>query len=264
MIDPIRDPHMSLERRWKHAVFLGARVVIVPLLRLTLRMRIYGLKNVPRRGGALVICNHLDWFDPVLLLAASPRPILFMAKAEFLGYRVLRWFAFQAGAFPVRRGQPDRAALRHAQSRLAVGMLVGMFPEGTRSSTGGLKDPFPGASLIAVRSNAPVIPCALIGTEDLPLSGINDERQKRYPRISAIFGEPFMLRLVRDDGSKFSLDELTDAMMIEIARLLPEQYRGIYADRAGVSHPAVSRDAITFTGPQATSDRPGRGRADRP
>jgi 1-acyl-sn-glycerol-3-phosphate acyltransferase len=102
-------------RRAKHAVFATARLFVLPGLRVGIRMNVFGLDNVPKRGGALVICNHLGWFDPVLLMAASPRPILWMAKAEFVKYPILRWFAFQAGAFPVRRGQADRQALRHAQ-----------------------------------------------------------------------------------------------------------------------------------------------------
>ncbi len=128
-----------------------------------------------------------------------------------------------------------------------------MFPEGTRSRTGGLIEPFGGASLVALRSNAPIIPCALVGTEGLPLSGSKPKRKRRYPKIAAIFGEPFTLEHVADDGTKRSLDDLTDAMMIEIARLLPEPYRGIYADRCDQSHPAVRRDAIVFTGPQGKS-----------
>jgi len=248
MIEPILDTDMSLPRRMKHAAFVSARVFVLPGLRLGIRMKVFGLNNVPRRGGALVICNHLGWFDPVLLLAASPRPILWMAKAEFVKYPILRWFAFQAGAFPVRRGQADRQALRHAQGLLDDGMLVGMFPEGTRSKTGGLKEPFGGASLVALRSNAPIIPCALVGTDGLPLSGSKPSIKRRYPKVAAIFGEPFVLEHVAPDGTKRSLDDLTDAMMIEIARLLPEQYRGIYADRCAESHPAVKRESVVFTG----------------
>lgn len=248
MIDPIFDRRMSSVRRAKHAVFVSARLLVLPGLRLGIRMKVFGLDNVPKRGGALVICNHLGWFDPVLLMAASPRPILWMAKAEFVKYPVLRWFAMQAGAFPVRRGQPDRQALRHAQSLLNDGMLVGMFPEGTRSKTGGLKEPFAGASLVALRSNAPIIPCALVGTEGLPLSGSKPSIRRRYPKVAAIFGEPFVLEQVTSDGQKRSLDDLTDAMMIEIARLLPEHYRGIYAERSAAPHPAVRRERIVFTG----------------
>jgi 1-acyl-sn-glycerol-3-phosphate acyltransferase len=255
VIDPIRDPHLSRTRRCKHVVFLSARAVLVPILRLSLRMKIHGLKNIPRRGGAVVICNHLGWFDPILLLAASPRPIMFMAKSEFLTLPLLRWFAIQAGAFPVKRGKPDLNALRHAQHLLGDGMLVGMFPEGTRSKTGALQQPFSGASMVALRSRAPIIPCILIGTEDLPLSGSRDVKRKRrrVPKLTAVFGDPFMLHSHRPDGTKYSLDELTDAMMIEVARMLPEHYRGVYADRSAESHPAVTRDAIAFTGPAVAS-----------
>lgn len=254
MIEPILDSRMSGMRRAKHVVFVSARLFVLPGLRAGIRLKVFGLDNVPKHGGALMICNHLGWFDPVLLMAASPRPILWMAKAEFVKYPVLRWFAMQAGAFPVRRGQPDRQALRHAQRRLDDGMLVGMFPEGTRSKSGGLKEPFAGASLVALRSKAPIIPCALVGTDGLPLSGSEPVIRRRYPKVSAIFGEPFTLEHVGPDGRKRSLDDLTDALMIEIARLLPEQYRGIYAGRCETPHPAVRRDALVFSGMKGHDD----------
>lgn len=254
MIEPILDRKLSFPRRFKHAAFVSARWFVLPSMRVGIRMRVFGLDNVPRRGGALIICNHLGWFDPVLLVIAAPRPILWMAKAEFIRHPVLRWLGMQAGAFPVRRGQADRRALRHAQALLADGLLVGMFPEGTRSKTGGLIEPFGGASLVALRSNAPIIPCALLGTEGLPLSGSKPAFRRRYPKVAAIFGEPFRLEHVAPDGTKRSLDDLTDAMMIEVARLVPGQYRGIYADRSDVSHPAVRRDAIVFTGLDTACD----------
>lgn len=254
MIEPVLDSQMSSARRAKQALFVAARVFVLPGLRVGIRMKVFGLDNVPKRGGALVICNHLGWFDPVLLMAAAPRPILWMAKAEFVKYPILRWFAMQAGAFPVRRGQADRQALRHAQGLLDDGMLVGMFPEGTRSKSGGLKEPFGGASLVALRSHAPIIPCALVGTDGLPLSGSKPSIRRRYPKVAAIFGEPFTLEQVAADGTKRSLDDLTDAMMSEIARMLPERYRGIYADLCEESHPAVRRDNITFTGLMVQAD----------
>lgn len=251
MIEPVFDRSMTFERRWKHALFVVTRFFVVPLLRLVVRLRIRGLNNVPTRGGAIVICNHVGWFDPLLLLCASPRPILFMAKEEIFKVRIVRGFALQAGAFPVKRGRPDRTALRHAQSRLNDGLLVGMFPEGTRSLTGGLKAPFDGASLVALRSGAPIIPCAVVGAEVLPGSGLRGRKRFVYPRITAVFGEPFMLDGVSADGSNRSLEDLTDAMMIEIARLLPVRYRGVYADRSGSSHDAVRKVDVRFTGVDA-------------
>ena len=247
MISPVFDRQLSGARRAKHLLWFVTRLWVLPLLRVTIGMRIYGMKNVPRRGGAVIIANHLDWFDPILLVAAGPRPIHWMAKAEVFGYPVLRWFARQAGAFPVDRGRPDRAAMRHAQTLLDDGLLVGVFPEGTRSRTGGLIKPLSGASLVAARSGAPVIPCGLAGTERLPLSGKKPVGRHR-PRVTVVYGEPFSLETHRPDGSKYRLEELTDAMTVEVARLLPPAYRGVYAGHTLESHPAVQRDRICFTG----------------
>jgi 1-acyl-sn-glycerol-3-phosphate acyltransferase len=247
VIAPLFNRQLSGVRRAKHLLWFCARLLILPLLRLTIGMRVYGFKHVPKRGGAVVIANHLDWFDPVLLVAAGPRPSLWMAKAEVFSYPVLRWFARQAGAFPIERGKPDRSALRHAQQLLSDGLLVGVFPEGTRSRTGGLIQPLSGASMVAVRSGAPVIPCAVVGSERLPLSGKKPSGRQRL-RVQVVYGAPFMLETRRPDGSRYGLEELTDAMTIELARLLPPAYRGVYAERALDSHPAVCRGAVCFAG----------------
>lgn len=248
MIAPAFNRSLSRARRWKHVGWLLARAVVLPILRLCIGMRVYGTRHVPSRGGAVIVANHLDWFDPILLVAAGPRPMQWMAKAEVFKYPVLCWFARTAGAFPVERGKPDRSALKHAQQLLADGMLVGMFPEGTRSRTGGLIAPLTGASLVATHSGAPVIPCAIVGSERLPLSGRKSAGRGR-PRVTVVYGEPFTLAPRRADGRKWPLDELTDAMMCELARLLPPAYRGIYAGRPLEPHPAVRRDCVWFTGP---------------
>lgn len=239
MIDPVLDRRLSRRRRWKHAVWLFARFFVMPGLFVTLRMRSHGTQNMPRAGGVILIANHVDFFDPVLIEAATPRPVLWMAKSEVFDYPVLRWFARQAGAFPVERGKPDRSALRHAEGLLAEGLVVGMFPEGTRSRIGGLQEPYSGASLLAVRTNAPIVPCAIVGSDGLPLSGFKPHKRRRYPRVDVLFGEPFMLEHNAADGTRLRLEELTDAMMIEIARLLPAPYRGIYAAQCDRPHPAV-------------------------
>ena len=97
MIDPLFDNNLSPIRRFKHGLFLLARAILLPILRVLIRFQISGTENVPRSGGAIVICNHLGWFDPILLDAACPRPILFMAKEQVMAFPVLRWFARQAG-----------------------------------------------------------------------------------------------------------------------------------------------------------------------
>jgi 1-acyl-sn-glycerol-3-phosphate acyltransferase len=248
-IEPVFDRRMSLKRRWKHVIFLSLRIFILPLSRVLMRLKTIGTHHIPRRGGAVIVANHNHNADPILIYIATVRPIFFMTKIAIWKYPIPRWVASQAGAFPVDRERVDREAIRTAVGHLSDGLLVGIFPEGTRSTTGGLIKPEAGASMIAVRAGAPIIPCAIVGASDLPFNGAKQEPRKRlYPKVAVRFGEPFRLDSHAPDGSRFHLDELTDAMMIEVARLLPASMRGVYAERAGVSHPAVRRDAIRFTG----------------
>src|SRR5919202_504397 len=132
-------------RRFRFGLYRMARPPVLALLRLTIGFRIEGLENVPRDGGALVISNHLHNLDPILLVAAFPRPVQFMAKKEVFPVPVVGWIARQAGAFPIDRGAVDRAALRYAEGLLERGSLVGIFPEGTRSTTGGIRESHAGS-----------------------------------------------------------------------------------------------------------------------
>jgi 1-acyl-sn-glycerol-3-phosphate acyltransferase len=198
--------------------------------KLTIRLKVEGMENVPQSGAAVMVSNHMHNVDPVLLEAVFPRPVRFMAKKEVFSVPFASWVARMTDSFPVDRGAPDRQALRAAQDRLNDGAIVGLFPEGTRSTTGGLKDVFPGAAAIALRANAPVIPTAVIGTDTLPFNGSKPRRPGKW-QVTVRIGEPFYLNRDAVDGQKPDLAELTDQMMVEVARLLPKDYQGIYADR---------------------------------
>ena len=221
--------HVSF-RRLRYWIYCFLRPLFLLFFRLTMRLKVEGLENVPRSGGALMVSNHLHNVDPVLLEAVFPRPVRFMAKKEVFNVPFAAWVARMTDSFPVDRGNPDRAALRHAQTRLLGGVIVGMFPEGTRSTTGGLKEVFPGAAAIALRANVPVIPTAVIGTDTLPFNGSKPRRPGKM-RVTVRIGEPFYLTRETEDGTKPDLAEVTDQMMVEVAKLLPEDYRGIYADK---------------------------------
>lgn len=233
-------PHRRL-KRWIYSVL---RPIFLTFFRLTTRLKIEGLENVPKTGGALMVSNHLHNVDPVLLEAVFPRPVRFMAKKEVFSVPFAEWVARMTDSFPVDRQNPDRAALRHAQTRLVGGVIVGMFPEGTRSITGGLKEVFPGAAAIALRASVPVIPTAIIGTDTLPFNGSKPRRPGKY-RVTVRIGKPFYLKRETDEGVKPNLPEITDQMMTEIARLLPEDYRGIYAEKVLESEQEVVENQPT-------------------
>jgi len=131
--------------------------------RLFFRWSHSGVEHIPTSGAALICANHRTWADPVTVGLACPRQVHFMAKSELFRFPLLNWLLPMVGAFPVRRGEPDRTALRRGFQLLADGKLLGMFPEGTRSRDGSLRRAEPGAALLAVKSGAVLVPAAIIG-----------------------------------------------------------------------------------------------------
>ena len=109
------------------------RLLLQRLFTWFFRMRVYGAEHVPRTGPAVIASNHIAGIDVVVLGAASPRTLRYMAKAELFTYnRVLTWMLRHAGAFGVRRGESDLEALRLARRVLRAGHALGVFCEGTR------------------------------------------------------------------------------------------------------------------------------------
>jgi len=129
------------------------------------RFKVRGRENVPRRGPLIVASNHISYLDPPVIGAAVPRILHYMAKSELFRIPVFNGLIRFLNAYPVRRGKPDRRALRYTLDLLRMGEAVLTFPEGTRSKDGRLKPPEHGTGFIALRSRAPVLPVAVIGTD---------------------------------------------------------------------------------------------------
>jgi 1-acyl-sn-glycerol-3-phosphate acyltransferase len=203
-----------------------SRVIVRMLLFLLTRYRVEGRENIPEQGSLLVVANHLSLADPPLLSLTLGRKTIFMAKKQLFRFRVIGYLIRSFGGFPVNRGQLDRQALRQAHQVLADGLALVMFPEGMRSRNGQLRPAFPGAALIASRSGAPILPVGISGTEKL-------ERLSclwRRPRITINIGHPFYLPPPRSKLTRGELAGLTHSIMQHIAELLPQEYRGDYAD----------------------------------
>jgi 1-acyl-sn-glycerol-3-phosphate acyltransferase len=205
------------------------RNVALGILRPLLRLHIIGESSIPLEGPLLVVSNHLSNADPILLEAAFPRPLFFMGKAELFDIPPFRWLLHRFGGFPVERGAADRAALRHAQTVLGQGIALGIYPEGGRSRTNSLVRGLSGVGLIALQSQAPVLPVAMWGTEYFPVNGdLPPRRPRSIPRgVTVRFGEPFHIPTHVDDR-RVTPDEATRLIMARIAALLPERYRGVY------------------------------------
>ncbi len=172
------------------------------------RFDVKGVEHFPKTGGVLVCANHIDALDPPVVGITAPRPVHFMAKEELFNVPVLKPLLPKLNAFPVKRGLSDREALRKALSLLKGGDVMGIFPEGTRSKDGELGKGFSGAGFFALKGEADVVPCAIIGP------------YKAFKRLKVVYGEPIHMQPYRDQ--KMSADEVTLVIMNRIQELLDE------------------------------------------
>jgi 1-acyl-sn-glycerol-3-phosphate acyltransferase len=145
--------------------------------------------RVPESGGVLLLANHLADIDPIIVQLTCRRPMHFMAKSELFSIPVLGPLMRAYGAFPVKRGEPDRAAIKRAVQLLRVGEVVCVFPEGQLSETGELQELKPGIALMARMAECQVVCCGLTGTNKVMPYG------KLIPRPSwhfiwAKYGQP--------------------------------------------------------------------------
>jgi 1-acyl-sn-glycerol-3-phosphate acyltransferase len=197
--------------------------------RLLWGARIEGVEHLPRSGPFILVANHCSNLDPLMMGWASGhqigRVVHFMAKIEMRRWPIIGWLATQSGVYFVRRGERDRAAQQFSLDALADGRPIAMFPEGTRSRTGHLREGKPGAALIAMRSGAPIVPASVSGTHRI-FPGRS--RWPRPTRVRIRIGEPFSLphqpsgRLDRE-----ALAEGTERIMSAIEALLPEDQRRV-------------------------------------
>jgi 1-acyl-sn-glycerol-3-phosphate acyltransferase len=185
---------------------------------LVLRCRITGREYVPVAGPVVLAANHRSWLDPFVLMIACPRPIRFMAKQELFRGPFSKLFLRAQGAFPIRRGYPDRMALREALRLLERGEVVGMFPEGTRSRTAQIQPGQVGAIALAVQSGAWLLPVAIHGTEQVQAPW----DLTRRPRVWVAFGEPYR-PAVTSPSDNATLKTATQELMQRIAALLPQE-----------------------------------------
>ncbi len=159
-----------------------------PLAWIIFPFKAIGRENIPQTPGQpplILCCNHISEIDPVFLEMCQKRHVYFMAKEEIFKNRLSAWlFGKQLGAFPVKRGAGDTAALDTARAIVGDGRLLGIFPEGTRSRDGQLGRAKSGAALIAAQTGASILPAAII---------TKNQKVKPFRRSRIVFGQPLTL-----------------------------------------------------------------------
>jgi 1-acyl-sn-glycerol-3-phosphate acyltransferase len=144
--------------------------VVNPILYTYLRGKVYGAEKIPQSGSYIIVCNHASNIDPPIFGVAAPRPVSFMAKEELFSVPLLKTVISLCGAYPVKRDASDLAAIKAAIKYIESGWLSGIFLGGTRTADGKIDDPKLGAALIAAKTQTPLIPASIWGTEKLQKS----------------------------------------------------------------------------------------------
>lgn len=204
------------------------RFLIRILLKLIARFEIRGKENVPLTGGVVIASNHIGILDIIMVYFVIDRTDLFIPVAEKwekIGW--IKWLGKQLNFLFVDRFNPDLKALRKMIALMEEGKCLVIAPEGTRSRVGSLIEGKPGVAYLAARSGFPVIPVAITGTEDEVV--LANVKHFRKSNITLTGGKQFNIPPLPKTNRDAALQKSTDEIMCQIAALLPEKYRGVYA-----------------------------------
>jgi len=197
-------------------------------MKLIARIEVRGLEHLPQ-GNAIIAANHLGRLDTAVLMAVIDREDIIMPIAEkYKNHPIFGALGRAANVIWLNRFEADYSALRQILERMERGGLLVIAPEGTRSKTEALQEGKMGVAFLAAKSGYPVIPVAVTGTEDRLI--VQNLKRLRRSKITATAGEPFYIEIPKGKGREEAMRKATDEIMCRIGAMLPEKYRGVYAD----------------------------------
>ena len=215
-------------------LYQAVKLTVGTAMRVAYRPRVEGLEHVPLKGPAILAGNHVSFSDHFFVPLVVPRRIVYLAKADYFNGagvrgRLTASFFNSVGQKPVDRssGRAGLAAIQTSVEILAAGDLLGIYPEGTRSPDGRLYRGRVGVARLWLESKAPLLPCAVIGTDVIQPPGT------RMPKIAPVavrFGPP--MDLSKYDGAKRDgqlYRQVTNDVMKAIQELSGQEYVDVYA-----------------------------------
>jgi 1-acyl-sn-glycerol-3-phosphate acyltransferase len=192
-----------------------------------MRLEISGMENVPMHGRQILMFNHINFVDAPACAFFWPREVEVMTKVENLRSLLLGPLMRLYGAFPIVRGEVDRRALEKAIEVLEQDKVLLMSPEGHRYGEHGLGQGRDGMALIAVRTRSPLVPVAVWGQEKVMRSLF----RLKHATVKMVVGKPFeFIYPASGKADRHALGEMTTEAMYILSAMLPEEYRGLYAD----------------------------------
>lgn len=216
------------------AYFFLKNFVLGPILRVLFRPWIRGKHHVPKTGAAILASNHLSFSDSIFLPLKVSRPVTFLAKSDYFTGKgikgaVVRWFFKATGQLPIDRsgGKASEDSLNTGLGVLERRLLLGIYPEGTRSPDGKLYRGRTGIARMVLQAKVPVVPVAMIDTEKVQRIG---QTVPKIRRVGVVMGDPLdFSRFAGMDGERAVLRAVTDRIVYDIMRLSGQQYEDVYA-----------------------------------
>jgi 1-acyl-sn-glycerol-3-phosphate acyltransferase len=216
------------------AYFIIKNFILGPILQILFRPWVKGSKNVPNAGGAVLASNHLSFSDSIFLPLKVRRPVTFLAKSDYFTGKgvkgaLIRWFFKATGQLPIDRsgGKASEDSLNTGLGVLERGLLLGIYPEGTRSPDAKLYRGRTGIARMVLEAKVPVVPVAMIDTEKVQPIG------SKYPkihRVGVVIGEPMdFTRFAGMEGERAVLRAVTDLIVYNIMQLSNQEYEDVYA-----------------------------------
>ena len=207
-------------------------VVLGPLLKVLYRPKARGLENVPEEGPVILAANHVSFMDSLFIPLALKRRVVYLGKSDYFDSAKTRWFFKLVNVIPVKRegGTAGEAAIQAGVRELKKGLVVGIYPEGTRSPDGRLFRGKTGVARMALLANAPVVPVGVFGTRELQPP--DRKMPKLSGRVQIVFGRPLSFeRFAGQDRDRFVLRSATDEILYEIMMITGQDYVDEYASR---------------------------------
>ena len=204
------------------------RAIVRFLMKFATDIEVNGIEKLPE-GNVIIAANHLGRLDPAVLLCVLDREDIIIPMAEkYKDHPLYGAIGRAVNAVWLNRFEVDYAAFRKILDRMKQGGLLGIAPEGTRSRTEALQEAKMGVAFLASKSGYPVLPVAATGTEDRVI--LENLKHFRRSKITVTAAELVYIDIPKGKGREEALRAATDEIMCQIAALLPEKYRGVYAD----------------------------------
>jgi len=203
--------------------------IVKIITQILLKLDSSELNKFPDQGPLLAVVNHINFLDaPVIISRLHPRPTTGLVKKETWDNPIMAFLFNVWDGIPIDRNAADFTAFKLAKKALEEKKILAVAPEGTRTEDGVLIRAKPGIGFLVTQCDAPLVPIAHWGHENFVS---NIKRLKRSPMHIRV-GRPFKINLDGATKNKETMQAIADAIMMEIAKLMPEQYQGVYSKGA--------------------------------